>query len=220
MTKLKDVLAEADPLRHERQSPQTRRDHLRSTVLTAASDGYAPVDLAAAPRALVPPRRARHPMVVPLLVTFAAIVIGMVIIASMWSHSGSLAQAAVRFEVRLAEDQPAPGLRAARVGSSNRTIYLHPEIVVTNDDIERSSVMPGNTPGRSWIDVRLNAAGAEKMRQATMNHLGRPVAILIDADVVTAPTLKSPIGAAAVISGDYTQADAQRIAGGMRGAAP
>jgi preprotein translocase subunit SecD len=106
------------------------------------------------------------------------------------------------------------------VGTSNRTVYLHPEIVVTNDDIERSSVIGGDIPSHFWIDVRLNPAGAAKMRQATGNHLGKPVAILIDGDVVTAPTLKSPIGAAAVISGDYTQADAQRIAGGMRGAAP
>jgi len=104
------------------------------------------------------------------------------------------------------------------VGNSNRTIYLHPEIVVTNNDIERSRVIAGDAPARFWIDVRLNAAGAAKMRQATANHLGKPVAILINGDVVTAPTLKSPIGAAAVISGDYTQADAQRIADGMIGA--
>jgi preprotein translocase subunit SecD len=138
--------------------------------------------------------------------------------SSMWPRNGSLAQAAVRFEVRLAEDQSAPGLRAARVGTSSRTVYVHPEIVVTNDDIERSSVIGGNAPSQFWIDVRLNAAGAEKMRQATANHLGKPIAILINGDVVTAPTLKSPIGAAAVISGDYTQADAQRIAAGMIGA--
>jgi preprotein translocase subunit SecD len=101
------------------------------------------------------------------------------------------------------------------VGTSTRTIYLHPEIVVTNGDIARSSVIPGDTAAHFWIDVRLNAAGAEKMRQATMNQLGRPVAILIDGDVVIAPTVKSPIGAAAVISGDYTQIDAERIANGM-----
>jgi len=63
--------------------------------------------------------------------------------------------------------------------------------------------------------VRLNAAGADKMRRATMNHLGRPVAILIDGEVVSVPTVKSPIGAAAVISGDFTRADAERIAQGM-----
>jgi preprotein translocase subunit SecD len=146
-------------------------------------------------------------------------VIGMIVAtSSIWPRDGSLAQAAVRFEVRLAEDQPAPGLRTAAVGNSNRTIYLHPEIVVTNNDIERSSVIAGDAPARFWIDVRLNAAGAAKMRQATANHLGKPVAILINGVVVTAPTLKSPIGAAAVISGDYTQADAQRIADGMIGA--
>jgi hypothetical protein len=207
MTKLRDMLAAADPLRHERQPAQARRDHLRSTVVTAASHEY-------------PPRRARYPMVVPVLVTFAAIVIGMVIIASMWSHSGSLAQAAVRFEVHLAEDQPGPGLRAARVGSSNRTVYLHPETVVTNGDIARSRVIPGGAPSQFGIDVQLNNAGAEKMRQATMSHLGKPVAILIDGNVVIAPTVKSAIDAEAVISGDYTQADAQRIAAGMTGAAP
>ena len=208
MTKLREMLAAADPLRYEGQPAHARRDHLRNTIVAAASPGCPPM------------RRARYPMVVPVIVTFAAIVIGMVIIASMWAHSGSLAQAAVRFEVRLAEDQPAPGLRAARVGNSDRTVYVHPEIVVTNDDIERSNVIAGNTPAHFWIDVRLNTAGAEKMRQTTANHLGKPVAILISGDVVTAPTLKSPIGAAAVISGDYTQADAQRIATGMIGAAP
>jgi len=57
------------------------------------------------------------------------------------------------------------------------------------------------------------------MRRATMSHLGKPVAILIDGNVVIAPTIKSAIGTAAIITGDYTQADAQRIAAGMIGAA-
>ena len=207
MTKISDVLTAADPLRREQRPTEAERGRVRHTVVAAASRGTARSE------------RSHRPILVPVLVTLA--MIGMIVAASsMWPRNASLAQAAVRFEVRLAEDQPAPGLRAARVGSSNRTIYLHPEIVVTNDDVERSSVIGGDVPSHFWIDVRLNAAGAEKMRRATASHLGKPVAILIDGDVVTSPTLKSSIGAAAVISGDYTQADAQRIAGGMRGAAP
>src|SRR5262245_54258043 len=217
MTKLRNVLDEADPLRHERQPAQVRRDHVRNAVVAAVSHGRPPAIVTAPAYAFVPPRQARYPMVVPVLAV--AIVIAMVIMASMWSHGDSLAQAAVRFEVRLAEDQPAPGLRAAGVANSNRTIYLHPGIVATNNDIERSSAVAGDTPARFSIDVRLNAAGAAKMREATATHLGKPIAILINGDVVTAPTLKSPIGAAAVISGDYSQADAQRIAAGMIGAA-
>ena len=209
MTKIRNVLAAADPVRHERMPTQAECDRIRHGVVAAASH----TDDAQ--------RRQRgRPMVVSVLAMFAAIIIAIMVTSSMWPRTGSLAQAAVRFEVRLAEDQAAAGLQAARVGSSNRTVYLHPQIVVTNNDIERSGVIAGDTPTHFWIDVRLNAAGTEKMRQATANHLGKPVAILINGDVVTAPTLKSPIGAAAVISGDYTQADAQRIAGGMRGAAP
>jgi preprotein translocase subunit SecD len=204
MTQIKDALAAVDPVRHERRPTEAERDRLRQTVVAAGSRGDAHP-------------QTRRPVLLSVLATLA--VIGMIVAtSSMWPRDGSLAQAAVRFEVRLAEDQPAPGLRTAAVGNSNRTIYLHPEIVVTNNDIERSSVIAGDAPARFWIDVRLNAAGAAKMRQATANHLGKPVAILINGDVVTAPTLKSPIGAAAVISGDYTQADAQRIADGMIGA--
>ena len=94
-------------------------------------------------------------------------------------------------------------------------IYLHQEIVVTNSDIARSRVVPGDGPSRFGVGVEFNAAGTQKMRQATANHGGRPVAILIDGDVVMAPVLKSPISTSAVISGDFTEAEAQRIVNGI-----
>lgn len=153
-----------------------------------------------------------HRIVAAAAVTIvAALVIG----GQFWARQGAVVQAAMRFEVRPADDQPGPGLQAARVARSNRVVYLHRDVIVTNGDIAGSRVVPGASPAEFWIDVRLNAAGAEKMRQATMNHIGKPVAILIDGDVVTAPTLKSAIGAAALISGSYTRADAERIATGI-----
>ena len=60
-------------------------------------------------------------------------------------------RAAVRFEVRLAEDNPAGGLQAARVGT-DRTIYLHPEAIVTNSDIATARVVPGD--GRSLLTAK------------------------------------------------------------------
>jgi len=207
MTRIKDVLAATDPIRHEPDPTAALRDRVRHTVVAAAS------------RAAEQSEPTGRRILVPVLATMAmiALIIG---IASLRPRNTSLAQAAVRFEVRLAEEQPLPGLRAARVGSSDRTVYLHPDIVVTNSDIARSRVVPGASPSQFGIDVQLNSAGAEKMRQATVGHLGKPVAILIDGSIVIAPTVKSAIGTAAVISGDYTQADAQRIAAGMIGAAP
>jgi preprotein translocase subunit SecD len=94
-------------------------------------------------------------------------------------------------------------------------IYFHQEIIVTNGDIAQSSVVQGDGPSRFGGGVQFNAAGAQKMRQATASHVGRPVAILIDGDVVMAPVLRAPISASAVIRGDYTQAEAERIVSGI-----
>lgn len=205
MRTVRDLLEAADPARHDDGPTEDQRARMRQAVLSAASRSDAPA-------ASNVPRRT----VLAVAMAAASLVVAAAMSFSTGWPFGPVLQAAVRFEVRLAEEQPGTGLRAARVANSERTVYLHPEVVVTNDDIARSSVIPGNQPSQFWIDVRLNAAGANKMREATRNHLGKPVALLIDGEVVSAPTVKSPIGDAAVISGDFTQRDAQRIADGMR----
>jgi len=43
------------------------------------------------------------------------------------------------------------------------------------------------------------------------------IAILIDGDVVSAPTLRDPISTSAVIDGHYTREEAERIVAGIRG---
>jgi preprotein translocase subunit SecD len=122
--------------------------------------------------------------------------------------------AAVRFEIRLAEEQPIPGLTVARVADSGALIYLHPEIVVNNDDIVRSSVVE-NSAGEFGVSVELSPSGTERIRQATASHVGQPVAVMVDGKVVTAPVLRSPIGSSALISGSYTRAEADAIAEGI-----
>ncbi|HVH29615.1 MAG TPA: hypothetical protein VM818_22865 [Vicinamibacterales bacterium] len=132
----------------------------------------------------------------------------------MWMHGTTPVLAAVRFEVRLAEDQPIPGLVVARL-DSGRVIYLHPEIVVSNDDIAQSWVSEDG-PNQFGIAVQLLPSGAERMRQATTTHVGRPMAILLDGHVVMAPVVRAPIGDSAVITGYYSRVEAERIADGMR----
>jgi preprotein translocase subunit SecD len=133
----------------------------------------------------------------------------------VWSVFVSELQAAVRFEVRLAEDRPAPGLREAKVSGSGRSVYLHDEVIVTNSDIAVARVVPGHGPSDYSIGVEFNASGAEKMRAATSNHIGKVVAILLDGQVVMAPVLRTPIGASARISGNFTRTQAERIVNGI-----
>jgi SecD/SecF fusion protein len=70
-------------------------------------------------------------------------------------------------------------------------------------------------PDRFSVFVELLEPGAQRMRQATAGHIGRPVAILIDGKVVIAPVVRSAIGNSAVISGGYTRVEAARIAEGI-----
>jgi SecD/SecF fusion protein len=65
------------------------------------------------------------------------------------------------------------------------------------------------------VEVLFRAASAEKINRATAEHIGRPIALLIDGSVVNAPTIRSAIGDSAVINGDFTEAEAQMMAAGI-----
>jgi SecD/SecF fusion protein len=77
-------------------------------------------------------------------------------------------------------------------------------------------VIEGDSPSQYWIAVEFNAAGAGKMRAATRNHIGRPIAILLNGQVTAAPVLRSTIDSSARITGDFTKQEAQKIVAGMR----
>jgi SecD-like export protein len=203
MKTVKDLLQDADPLRHEPHRFAEERDRLRHVVVGAASDVAGPL----APWHVTP---------IALLAIVTVVILAIVAVGQrIWSPGGATLQAAIRFEVRLAEIRPAAGLREARISGSDRVVYLHQEIIVTNGDIAHSRVVAGDSASRFGIAVEFNAAGAQKMREATANHIGRPLAVLIDGEVVIAPVLRSPIGTEAVITGDYTRTEAERIVNGI-----
>ena len=197
MKTLADVLRDADPLGEERERGERERRLSRQRVLDAPLPPQAV-------RAM--PRRA-------FAITMAA---GVVIAAAgYWSRAAVDVVAAVRFEVRLAEENPGPGLRAAAV--SGRTIYLHEETVLTNSDIATAQLVAGSTASTFGVAVTFTGDGAARMARASGSHVGRPLAILIDGEVVMAPVIRSAIGASAVISGNFTRAEAERIVAGIVG---
>lgn len=201
MPTVNDLLRDADPLRHEPLPDARERERVRRAVVAATSA------TTAASRQWF-----RAPLAVAAL---AVLIVAGVFAFSMRGRGSATVYAAVRFEVRLAETQPGAGLTQARVTGSGRTIYLHDEVVVTNADIERCTAVSGKAPSQYNIAVQFNSAGAEKMRVATLAHEGRPMAILIDGEVVMAPVIRSPVSRSAVITGDYSKEDAERIINGI-----
>lgn len=200
MTTVRDLLHDGDPIRYE---PLTdlQRNRLRQAVISAAPA------VAVSPL----PWRTRGPAFVASL---ALIILTVAAIGwRLWSD-GTTVLAAVRFEVRLAEDHAGPGLREVRVPGSDRVLYMHEEAVVTNDDIAGTR-LSSNDRGRYDIGVQFTPAGARKMLAATAAHVGRPIVVLIDGAVVMAPVLRDAVSTSAVITGDYSRAQAERLMQGM-----
>jgi hypothetical protein len=198
MKTVAELLREGDPLNHDEYGLADRRDQIRQRVITAASGG---------PKRMLSRRR----FLATAAAAGAAILVGGAIIGL---GDGDVVQAAVRFELRLAEPEPAPGLVVARVRDSGRMIFLHPELIVTNEDVADTRVTEDG-PDRFGVTVQLLETGAQRLQQATAAHIGRPVAILIDGEVVTAPIVRSSISGMAVINGHYTRAEAEHIDAGI-----
>ena len=102
-----------------------------------------------------------------------------------------------------------------KVPHSDRSIYLHDEVIVTNGDIAVARVVPSVRPSEYIVAIEFNSSGAEKVRAATANHVGKPIAILLDGQVVMAPVLRTLISASARITGNFTRAQAERIVKGI-----
>lgn len=114
----------------------------------------------------------------------------------------------------LAEADPEAGMREAVDTGSGRTIYLDQDVVLTNEDIAETRVV--TLSSGFGVEVDFTEAGASKMRSATTENIGRLLAIVVDGDVLAAPTVRSPIDRIGVISGDFTREEAERLAEGIR----
>jgi hypothetical protein len=203
MKTINELLRDADPLQQEPEVPSDEWVSRRRFVLEAASSSRTGSRV-----------RSRSRIVVFAIVTFILIVVSS-FGSRVWSPFVSDLQGAVHFEVRLAEEKPGPGLREAKLSGPGGSIYLHSEVVVDNSDIATARVVQANGSSNYDVSITFKQSGAEKMRAATTNHIGKPMAILLDGRVVMAPVLRSPIDAAAMISGSFTKAEAQRIVKGI-----
>jgi hypothetical protein len=137
MNRLSSFLKDADPLRHDPPRRDADRERVQQTILRASAfDGI------------------RAPARTRLRLLTASVAIAIVVAVALgyqqWTDGSARLLAAVRFEVGLAEDTPTPGLVVSQVGNSAQLVYLHPEIVVSNDDIARSWVYQDEAGVSAW----------------------------------------------------------------------
>jgi preprotein translocase subunit SecD len=144
-------------------------------------------------------------------------VLAMSVLLGAFVGNASNVPSATKLEIRLAETQPATGLVEAKVSHSDKTIYLHESPVFTDEDVTSTRVLSGDDRTRFNVGVLLSQQGSEKTGNATESHVGKPVAILLNGDVIAAPILRGVVSQKALIIGDWTKAQADEIAAALNG---
>ena len=67
--------------------------------------------------------------------------------------------------------------------------------------------------GQPVVSFRFDSVGARQFGRTTGEHVGRPLAILLDNEVISAPRINEPIlGGSGIISGSFTLTEAQNLA--------
>jgi len=123
----------------------------------------------------------------------------------------------VSLEIRLAKDEPAPGLQPVLVAKTREKIYLSPRVELDQADIRDAQVV--KTPRGPAVGVKLAWSAARRLARLTDQHIGDRLAVLVDGSVVCAPLIKGKTGRSMIIAGDFTQQEAEELAAALSGRA-
>jgi preprotein translocase subunit SecD len=122
----------------------------------------------------------------------------------------------VRLELRRAEAEPAEGLTEATVAGTTKKVYLHKEADATNEDVAGARATE-DIRGRPSIEITFTEAGAKKMARLCEQHHKRPLAIVVDGKVISAPIVYGKFSTKAEITGMFTKEEAERIVKAITG---
>ena len=94
-----------------------------------------------------------------------------------------------------------------------RPYVIEKRILVSGGDL--TDARPGfdSRTSEPVVDFRFNTSGARKFAQATQENVGKPFAIVLDNQVISAPVIREPIlGGSGQISGSFTVESATDLA--------
>ena len=115
-----------------------------------------------------------------------------------------------QLEIRRASLLPVDAFAVAAVDGTNQVIYMDLLALVTTADVSSARVV--NAPGGLFaVEVNFREEASALLSRATAAHVGNPVAIVLDGRVVAAPVVRSPIGRSALLTGNFTRAQAEAI---------
>ena len=120
----------------------------------------------------------------------------------------------VTVEFKAAQKEANDSLIAMSDMRSGDTLYVANNSIITNKDIEFASV--DDQDGHTVIELQMNNTGTKKLADYTENHIGSRVAIILDGELILAPTIRAPLtDGKAMITGNFTKKEAEKITRGI-----
>ncbi|MGJ8622215.1 MAG: protein translocase subunit SecD [Yoonia sp.] len=116
---------------------------------------------------------------------------------------------------RTADADASPGtgnLLLPTVEDPNSFVIVERRPVVTGEDLENAQ-LDFDQNGRPAVAFRFNTAAARAFGDYTLENIGSPFAIVLDNEVISAPTIQSHIpGGSGIITGNFTVDEATNLA--------
>ena len=97
-------------------------------------------------------------------------------------------------------------------GPDGASLALAPQAVLTESDITAVEVGPGVIEPRWVVYLHVTPQAADRLRQVSLENVGRTMAIVIDGEVVLDPEIRAELPSPFVIDGEYSREEAMRMA--------
>ena len=104
-----------------------------------------------------------------------------------------------------------PSCSKSTKAENNQPYVIEKRVVVSGEDL--TDAQPGfdQRNGEPIVIFRFNTNGARRFAQVTQENVGKPFAIVLDNEVISAPVIREPIlGGSGQISGNFTVAGRER----------
>jgi preprotein translocase subunit SecD len=98
--------------------------------------------------------------------------------------------------------------------AENRQPYLlEKRVIVSGEELTDAQPSFDQRTSEPVVTFKFNTSGARKFAQVTQENVGRPFAIVLDDEVISAPVIREPIlGGSGQISGSFTVESANNLA--------
>ncbi len=127
----------------------------------------------------------------------------------------------VQIEFRWADASPTQGLTEENgidLSCSDKKAYLHKKAILVNAEVAKARVLKATAaPGdRYFIEVNLTKEAGEKLAKSSKENLKKPLVVLVDGKVVAAMVVMNPLTDVIPITGNFTEAEGERIVKGIK----